>query len=1080
MANQQAGDFVLGIDLGSNSLGWAIVCLVDGEPAGLIRAGVRVFDAGMEGDLESGREESRNKARRDARLHRRQLWRRARRLKKTFNLLQRFGFLPAGDGSTSEKRQDFINDLDKSIRASELFKEKAASGNYPEPDQTLPYILRAAALDERLEPHFLGRALFHLGHRRGFLSNRIRPARKDDDEGVVKEGINKLRDDMQKADARTLGEYFARLKPSEERIRARWTARAMYEEEFEKVWKAQAGHHPELLTPERKKALQGAYFYQRPLWFDPDTIGTCELEPDCRRAPAYLLISQRFRLLQTVNNLRIFPPGETERDLTANDRQKLIEALELRGDMTFAQVRKLLSLPKGYAFNLERGGEKTIKGNRTNADFYNAFGERWLGMPPEERDRAVEYVHAFQKPDKLKQAAKEKWSLVDEAAEKLSEISLEGDYMNLSRRAMEKLLPLLEEGMTYGEARKKLYPASFGAGEPKPLLPPVEQALPEIRNPAVMRSLTELRKVVNAVVRQYGRPQEIRIELARDLKKSKKQRAQITETNRQNERARAEAAKKIMADAGVAQPKPDDIRKYLLAEECRWQCPYTGRSISMDALFGGESQFDIEHIIPFSRALDNSFANLTLCYVPENRSAKGNKTPWEAYGGDAERYEQILDRVRKFTGERRMVNEKLKRLSLNEEQLAAFLEDFRNRQLNDTAYACSLAARYLGLLYGGVVDAEGHRRIQASSGQATAYFRSLWKLSGILGDGETSKGGRVPKARTDHRHHAVDAVVIGLTDAGMIKRLSDAAQRAPLEHRRRFASLEAPWRDLVDSVRDEINRIVVSHRVSKKVSGALHEETIYSRPFPVAAVSSPPKKTRRSESAATEKTEVRVRKPLAALTKSELEDIADEGVKKLVLAKLEALGGGEPKKAFADGKNLPFFETQDGRRIPIKRVRLKKKTPTVTLGERRSAREVTPGSNHHIEIFAELDGHGEEAEWDGRVVSMFEAYKRKKAGKPIVQKDHGPNRRFKFSLAAGEVVECDSPKAERSLFVFRKVSHSSSGRIQMGFAPMHDARKAREMQISRDWLWCDPNPLGGRHARKVVVNPLGEVTEAHD
>ncbi len=152
--------------------------------------------------------------------------------------------------------------------------------------------------------------------------------------------------------------------------------------------------------------------------------------------------------------------------------------------------------------------------------------------------------------------------------------------------------------------------------------------------------------------------------------------------------------------------------------------------------------------------------------------------------------------------------------------------------MNDTAYATTLAKRYLGLLYGGEIDANGQRRVQASSGQPTAYFRNLWKLNAILSDGDTSHGGQFPKKRDDHRHHAVDAVVIGLTEPRTIKRLSDAAQRAPLEGRRRFGSLEAPWANFVDSVRAEIEKVVVSQRVSKKVSGALHEETIYSRPFP--------------------------------------------------------------------------------------------------------------------------------------------------------------------------------------------------------------------------------------------------------
>ena len=1014
MSEQPFGEFVLGIDLGTNSVGWAVVGLVDGEPVKLLRAGVRVFDAGMEGDIESGQEQSKNLKRREARSHRRQLWRRARRLTKTFNLLRQFGLLPSGDASTPEKRQDLINDLDRTIRSSDWFKAKASSRAYAEPEQTLPYVLRAAALDEPLQPHFLGRALYHLAQRRGFLSNRLKPAKKDDDEGAVKKGISELRKAIEDTHARTLGEYLAHVSPTERRIRGCWTARSMYEEEFEKIWAAQASHHPTLLKEEQKKQVRQALFFQRPLWFDPDTVGQCELEPGERRAPAYLLTAQRFRLLQKVNDLQVEEPGKTPRYLTPEERAKLSDTLELQGDLPFhkdrkangrvlPRVRTLLGLPKNVSFNLQRGGEEKMPGNRTTSEFYAVFGERWLELSAEEHNQAILDVLSIKKPEALKRRALGHWKLDEQAADRFCEISLEPDYMNFSRKAIENLLPLLEQGIPLQTARKQIYPESFKAGDAKPLLPPVEQALTEIRNPTVMRSLTELRKVVNGVVRRYGKPTYIRVELARDLKKSKKQRAALSKINRRNEKARGKAAEEIVkSDVGIKEPKPEDKRKYQLAEECHWQCPYTGKTISIQALFGPEPQFDIEHIIPFSRSMDNSFQNLTLCYVPENRSVKGNKTPYQAYSGEPERYQAILDRVKKFSGERAMMSAKLKRFTMDDDELEDFLQDFRKRQLNDTAYAARLATRYVSLLYGGLADAEHEQRVFTPSGQTTAYFRNLWKLNAILNDGPSTDGGRVAKSRGDHRHHAVDAVVIGLTDAGMVKRLSDAAQRASSTGRKRFAALQGPWPNFVDTVREAIDRIVVSHRVSKKVSGALHEETIYS--------------------SAKADGSVRVRKPLAALTKNEVEDIADEGVRALVLSKL---GGGDPKKVFASEENLPYFKPSEGRRIPIKRVRIKKVVPTFPLGNGRTARHVATESNHHIEIFAELDQQGKEVEWDGIVVPMHEACRRLRAGEPIVKRDPGPGRLFKFSLGQGEVVECDGKQEGRSLFVFRKVTQLS-------------------------------------------------------
>jgi len=119
----------------------------------------------------------------------------------------------------------------------------------------MPYILRASALDGPVEPYFIGRALYHLAQRRGFLSNRKQSAKQNDDEGAVKEGIADLRKAMHETGARTLGEYLSRLDPSAERIRCRWTARDMYEYEFNAIWEAQAAHHPDLLTPAFKEAV---------------------------------------------------------------------------------------------------------------------------------------------------------------------------------------------------------------------------------------------------------------------------------------------------------------------------------------------------------------------------------------------------------------------------------------------------------------------------------------------------------------------------------------------------------------------------------------------------------------------------------------------------------------------------------------------------------------------------------------------------------------------------------------------------------------------------------------------------------
>ncbi len=1069
MPNGENSTFVLGIDLGASSVGWALIERIDDVPARLVRAGARVFDAavgGNPGDLEAGREESPGKSRRDARLQRRQTWRRSRRLRRVFRLLQGWGLLPAGP---LPERQQILDELDRRIVSSTWFAAKRKDSAIPEPFQVLPYLLRAAALEEKLEPHFLGRAFYHLAQRRGYRSNRIHVAagKKDEERGTVEPAIADLRGEMAQSHARTLGEHLSRQAPTGKRVRQRYTARDMYEHEFEAIWSSQQAGHPETLTAERKRQLHKAIFFQRPLRSSRHLVGFCELEKGKRRAAVALLISQEFRLLQKVNDLRVGLPGEAERELAAEERQALIERLQNEGDQEFSKIRRLLGAPRNAQFNLERGGERRLPGNRTNAALRKELGARWDAMGAQEQDKVVGYLRSFQKQDRLAAALARKFGFDGETAKRVAEISLEPGYMSFSRAALSKLLRLMREGKALAEARKELYPEE--RAEALALLPPVvsvARRLGSIKNPAVVRALTELRKVVNAVVRTYGKPAEIRIELARDLRNSRVQRERMAKSYRENEKQRSEAAKRILKETGNAHPSRDDIQRALLWEECGGICPYTGKAIPFHALFGRDAAFDVEHILPLSRSLDSSFANLTLCDAEHNRHVKRKQAPWEAYSGDAAAYEAILDRVKRFQG--RYAEEKLRRFRMTTEEIATFFEDFTERQLNDTRYATRVAADYTGLLYGGRVDGEGKRRVKTTAGQVTAILRNEWKLNEILKDGPTANGGEKPKTRDDHRHHAIDAIVTGLTDDGSIQALSRAAENAAEFRRRRFAPMAEPWPNFLENVRKEIQRMVVSHREHRRARGALHEETIYSHPIGSGREQRGRRGSERSE-------EFRVRKPLSSLESTEIEKIADDAVRKLVQAKLERFPGQQPGRVFSNAENLPCFETRDGRRIPIKKARLRTDLKNlVVLGSGGRARHVKSEANHHAEIFAEVDERGKVTGWGCEVVSLLEAVRRKQAHKPIVRREDSEGREFLFSLAPRDVLEIDGQGGKRELVVIRAVSQEP----RIAYVSVRDARKKSEMEAA--YVRKTPNALFKLNARKVRVSPIGEVTEAHD
>jgi len=467
--------YILGLDLGSNSLGWAALRLEGATPAGILASGVRIFPAGV-AQLESGRDESHAKKRREARLQRRQTDRRRRRIQKVYNILASYGLLPRA--ATPAERTTAINQLDQQI-SKEI-------GCYSH----APYLLRAKGLDERLELHQIGRALLHLAQRRGVSSNRkTTPRDESENKGAVKENITQLENEVRSAGCRTLGEFFAHLNPEKTRIRNRYTSRKMYLEEFELFWESQRNFYPEILTEQRKKELFDAIFHQRPLRDQSKLIGSCELEPEEKRAPLWHPYVQRLRMLQEVNNLRLIDTNGAERTLTSEERAKVLAELKEKEKLSITCLKKLLGLAVETEINFERGGKKDLLGDRTNVALRKVFGKRWDNMTENERLSVVETLASDLVDEALAAHAREHFGLDPEAAERYASVQLEfGKYCAFSLKAIRKLMPLLEAGMDVTSARIKAYPESFRT-QILNSLPPVTAQLKEIRNPAVVRAL---------------------------------------------------------------------------------------------------------------------------------------------------------------------------------------------------------------------------------------------------------------------------------------------------------------------------------------------------------------------------------------------------------------------------------------------------------------------------------------------------------------------------------------------------------------------------------------------------------------
>ena len=1065
--------YILGLDLGPGSVGWAIVkCNAANEPKQLLDAGVRRFDAGVDGGSEkisAGRDEPRALARRNARSLRRSTWRRRRRMATLFRVLSQNGFLPEC-GASSEEQHETLLRLDAELRQQVLKNDSQVDHHL------LPYILRAKALDEQVTDLEFGRAIYHLAQRRGYKSNR-KTETSDEDRGVVAAGISDLQNAIQESNCRTVGEFFTTLDPEQERIRGRWTAREMFVDEFNQIWNKQSQKQPKKFTRELRNEIFGLIFDQRKLKSQKHLIGKCELEPNKRRALKACLPFQEFRMLQRVNDLELIKPDGEILELESDHRLKLIENLNVQGDMTWAGVRKLLGLTKkdtiaheetedgktkaikrGYTFNFELGGDKKLLGNRTAAKLRNLLAETWDDLEQAKQSELVDEILSFESERALAKRLETAWKIDPVTADAVSRVVLEKDYASHSRKAINKLLPRLRNGDQYAKIRREVYPEQFESTEIYDLLPPVLNApgFDQVKNPSVIRTLTELRKVVNAITRQYGKPKIVRIELARDLKHARKRREEYAAIRDKNEKERTAATKKIIAETNDESylRNKSNILKVRLAEECNWICPYSGKQISMHQLVISP-QFEIEHIIPYSKCFDNSFVNKTLCHVKWNRE-KANRTPFEAFGGRPE-FEEMLARVNQFQGG--LANRKLAIFSRKDQQ---HKEDFTNRMLSDTRYICRKACEYLGVLFGGVIDANGDRCVQALPGRCTANLRNNWDLNRILGH-------PAKKERADHRHHAIDAVVIAVTSAGLVQKMSKAAETAERQNTKiLFDPIELPWSSFQKDVKQSIENMIVSSRVNKRLNGSLHKETILSHP--------------KDENGKGESIH-HVRKPIQLLSAKEVDAIVDPVIRDIIQKALNAAGQ-PPAKAFAEPQNTPhlFSKKDPSRVIPIRRVRIRKSDKPMPVGKKHRKRYVNPGSNSHMEIVAVVDSRGNEKKWEGHIVSRYDAMTRKRNDEPVVNRDHG-EKVFKFSICPTEhlqiIVPSDDPQSKSTTTTkIIRVLSISDGDVEC--IDHQDARPAGIRRKDGSRLRFSLSKLMKHNAKKVVITPLGNVIDAND
>ena len=1101
----------LGLDLGTNSIGWGLVRQGDGEGE-ILDCGVRIFVPSVEDGWEHT---PKNKGRRTARLARRTVQRRANRRRQLRKILVEQGLLPdLQDVRRPEKALDKIGD---------------------------PYDLRRKALDERLEPHQIGRVLLHLCARRGFLSNRktrwgnllecdevrdlisvieaeeerqrksedgkSEAERKEDKEqGKVIRWINTLRRKMDAVErdrpdgrrARTLGEYLAGV-PKDERKRMAprlpeaETLRAdrqMHLDEFEQVWAAQAKHHPSLLTSDTsdvKERIKDVIFHQRPLNLDEARIGNCSLEPQLPRVAPARLESQRFRLLQKVNDLEPTGALSGEYPITVEQRKKLADRLEAQPFMTWAKIRDTLfgeGRKRGCLLNLEEGSkEKGLIGNRTAAAIRKVVGDaEWAAYSEEKRERIVNDLITITDKCDLFKCLRRKWKFERKTALRLAVADLEDGYVSHSLKAIKTLLPSMEEGMQYANACDFAYP---DRKRPESVVAEFLGAPPDdLRNPAVEKALHERRKVVNGVVRKHGKPDIIRVELARDLKRTKKAREKIEDQQQANRRRNEEAREQFKGLHPDEKPSSADQIKYRLWREQGMECAYTvGKTITMHELFSPE--VEIDHIIPYSLRPDDSYMNKVVCMRGKNQK-KGNRTPWQAFGSTRD-WEEMTQRVARW-GERadwKFPSAKGKRFIQEE---IPEMDDFLNNQLPDTAYISLQAKKYLERL-GCQVD--------TTKGGATGRLRSLWKLNSALGgplgeknrsdhlvDGDVAEaagGSPGEKNRSDHRHHALDAVVIAVTTHSVYRNIAKIAEenvKAKNHSFTRGATPDAPWNSFSQDVKSKIAGVIVSHAPFRKLSGPLHKDTAYGL----------------HSQKENGDLVLRYRKPLVKLTHAMVGKIADEELKEVVQKRVKEANLKSGQEAGDAFKDYSLMHPRHPNGQPVRRVRILENSSRSTplLGIRpQGDPDGAPfkyhpyENNHHVEIFLD-EPTGKKVE--ARFVNMMDAARRahparghKKA--PIVDcKLEG--WKFLMSLAKNDMVTLDGDEtkpyrvqdldADAKRLRLRRHEAASIGKDATPEQKKADITEPIQVRMVISKL------VSERKMRKVNVSPIGELRSARD
>jgi CRISPR-associated endonuclease Csn1 len=1064
-------------DIGTNSIGWCVLGL-DGSktPDRIIDAGVRIFSDGREPksgtSLAEGRRIARGMSRRRDRYKRRR--------KAVIRTLVEYGLMP-----------------DDAAARRALVAE--TNDRAPDTVATDVYALRARALNEKLAPHHIGRALFHLNQRRGFKSNR-KTDKRDNDQGKIAAGISRLRDEIARAGARTLGEYLHQRRLEGKWVRVRpsrvpgkddkpeegygfYPERSLLRDEFDAIWTAQAAHHPDLMTEERRQHLETVIFHQRPL--RRPIIGKCSFNPHEERLPRAHPLFQEFRLIKELNELEIVHRDERHEKLSPEQRDTLFSVLRTQRSSQMSAIRKTLKAPFGSRLNKEREARDKLLGDEVAAEMSapQRFGQKWFDMPLDERWSVIDFLMQEEDPLAVTAWLEARYGFPPERIDAIAAARLPAGYGRLGPSALAALLDELRTGTTIEEGSGRIVvlterqamenvwgdnPTVLNAVRNLPDLPPYQEVIarrippgtenPEdpydvrkgrITNPTVHIGLNQLRRVLNALIRRYGKPEQIAIELARELKLNEEQKREKNIEIARNTRAAEQRSAKLV-ELGVPDTGYNRVLLKLweeldLREPAIRVCVYCGEPINLSTLFS--SAVDIDHILPWSKTLDDSQANRIVCHVACNRQ-KANFAPAEVPQWQS-RYDEVLERANRLP-----LN---KRWRFGREAMKKFADEetFLARQLTDTQYLSRLAHEYMAALYPDEEpDAWGElarrNHVRVITGRMTEMLRRHWGLNSILTDHNQ-------KNRNDHRHHAIDAAVVGVTTRSLLQRIATVAGgREALALEETIGKIEPPWPNFRDELKTAIERITVSHKPDHgtlprpgepgRTAGQLHNDTAYGLTGETDARGTPI---------------VVRRKQFMSLTEKDIPAIRDRQLADALYGAIAGLSGKELQAALER-----FREREDYKNI--RHVRVVETLNVIPIRDEagRAYKAYKGDANYRYDVWELPNGR-----WVEEILSMFDAHQ--SGWKSAVQAQNPAARRV-LSLKQNDMVAYEHPQDGPTV---GRVVKFSSGMVAFAAHKEGGALKARDADKEDGfrYFYKAAGAMKTAKVRQVRIDEIGQV-----